>query len=79
MNKLNIVKLSVDDWQALYVNGVLKFQNHSIDHKLIEFLTDYINQPIIIESIKDLYFDDNLEEYNYNFPNKLIDFKLYNN
>lgn len=79
MNKLNIVKLSVDDWQALYINGVLKFQNHSIDHKLIELLTDYINEPIIIESIKDLYFDDNLEEYNYNFPNKLIDFKLYNN
>lgn len=31
MAPIKIVIVNADDWQGLYINGVLKFENHSID------------------------------------------------
>lgn len=54
MNK--IVVLFVDDWSGLYVNGELKYEDHSID---INQLSGYVP----IESIEKREADN--EIYNY--------------
>lgn len=74
MKKLNLVLLSVEDWQGLYVNGTLKDQGHSVD--LREFLDDIVGEEIMIESFESEYLElsednEDLCKYGNRFPIKL--------
>lgn len=74
MEKINLVLLSVEDWEGLYLNGKLFDQGHSIQFE--RFLKSIIGQEIIIESFISKYIDlpeDNcdLEKYGNRFPDKL--------
>lgn len=74
MEKLDLVLLSVEDWQGLYVNGILFDQGHSIE--LERFIKVIIGREVFIEGFEDIYLelgDDNLDLDNYGnrFPEKL--------
>lgn len=70
--KFDLVMLSVEDWQILYVNGILFDQGHTIE--LERFLRTVIGREIIIEGFEDHYLDDFNED---EFPKNLEDVAEY--
>jgi len=66
MEKFKLVLLSVDDWEVLYVNGVLFDQGHSVE--LERFFNFIIGREVFIESFEDYFLDDFDED---EFPEKL--------
>ena len=63
--KLNdIVITRDDDWQGLYINGLLKYQDHKIDVCMLSKYT-----PIRSIKIIDVKLNEDVD----GFPNKLTD------
>ncbi len=80
MEKLNLVLLSVNDWEGLYVNGKLRDEGHRVE--LESFLTTLVGREIFIESFEDHYLEldeDNqdLDKYGNCFPENLEDVVEY--
>lgn len=80
--KLDLVMLSVDDWQCLYVNGILFDQGHSVE--LERFIRTIIGREVFIEGFEDIYLElgnDNpdLDNYGNRFPEKLEEVIEYQN
>ena len=49
MKTIDIVIACADDWQGLYVDGKLKYENHTVD--LEERLGGTIELPVVINSV----------------------------
>ena len=72
-NKVRLVHLSTDDWEALYSNGRLISEGHRLD--LGEILSKFVGR--IILSYDSYYIDIETMEENYGaeFPVKLDELK----
>lgn len=68
-NKVDLIKVSTDDWTALYKNGVNTWDGHSLD--INEVLQDLIGYEIT--SYKSYWIDSDVIEdvYGCDFPSKL--------
>lgn len=66
MEKLDLVLLSVEDWQVLYVNGILFDQGHRIEFS--RFFRVISGREVFIEGFAEHYLDDFDED---EFPENL--------
>ena len=75
MKELNIVVLSVDDWEALYVNGEVFHQNHQVNwEKFAGFL---VGQDVRVVSFESKYLDLPEDKYDGSLPFLLSDVEEY--
>lgn len=67
---MRIVLLEVDDWQALYVDGLLHEENHSLNisyilealAKKFEKGKDFTFEAYMNEEVEEAYYPEKLEE-----------------
>ena len=77
-NKLNIELVSVDDWEGLYINGVLILEGHSVS---LEYFLEYLKMQGVIQ-YKSTYLDeadeDELNAFCNRFPDDIKELSYYN-
>lgn len=74
MSLPTVTIVSVDDWQGVYVEGNLLYEDHSLDTGMI---LDKIFKALALEiNFKTTELDNDLEEWGYRLPNKEKDLPL---
>lgn len=69
----NIIKISADDWEVIYVDGEIFAEGHKIGNKEWFVLGQTYN-CIEFDKIKEYYFDnDAMEKIAYNFSKYIED------
>ncbi|MEK4025319.1 hypothetical protein [Sporosarcina sp. FSL W7-1283] len=68
MEAVKVVIATYDDWEGLYVNGMLRTEGHSINH---DDFVDLINEYKVFESIKIVEISEECLEVCGNCPEDL--------
>ena len=69
IESVDIVYLAVEDWEGLYVNGLLEDEGHSVGVE--DWIKKNVGNTLEIRSYDYFYFDSELDAYGNRFPDLL--------
>lgn len=80
MDKLRIDLVSSEDgdWEALYINGVMSYENHSIDARhVLCAIKDFIADPNIFDVHNFEVSEDDMEDMGWSLPSTTAKIKNF--